>query len=77
MGDIQEEVKPKKFMCWWNSSYVSYGKPNECQLRTIEDMGENNGYSGENVFWIHALEVGETWINHDFGYNSHIITRVE
>lgn len=68
---------PKKFMCWWNSSYHSYDTPSEAELRFIEDVNTGSGYSEEEVEQIHALEVGQSWANHDFGYNSHIITRVE
>ena len=56
---------------------MTYNTPSESDVRFIRDMNKGNGYSKEEVAQIRALKVGETWVNHDFGLNSHIITRVE
>lgn len=64
----------KLFQCFW--SKVAYGPSDICELHDESQFRDLKGYSEEDIAFINNLDVGQSYVNHDHGLNSHIVTRV-
>lgn len=66
----------KKYMCFWGQGYQDVNGNDILEFHDESFFGTDVGYSKETIEEVKYLEVGQTYANHEHGFNSHIITRV-
>ena len=66
----------KKFFRVWNPEIYEVGEE-IYDFCGIEAFTEQEGYDEEDIKSIKELGLSESWVNENFGHNSHTVIRVK